>query len=224
MKIPIEIRFRNLKPPAQIEEWVHKMVAGLDKFHSRIMRCRVMVELPHRHRTRGNPYHVRIDLTVPGKEIVIKHQPTLHSALRQTATLAESKSREAAAAHKDLYVALGNAFRAAGRRLQDQLRLRRGLTKSHEPPPRGRVSKLFPERGFGFLETRDGREIYFHEHSVLREEFERLEVGSVVSFLEEQGENGPQASTVRLLARRRSARGSKASSAASQAAARNLAR
>ena len=203
MKIPIDIRFRNVDPPAQAEEWVREMVIGLEKFHSRIMRCRVMVELPHLHHAQGNPYHVRIDLTVPGREIVIKHQPTLHSALRQSDTLAESKSREVAAAHKDLYVALSDAFRVACRRLQDHARLRRGQTKSHEPPPQGRVSKLFPERGFGFLETRDGREIYFHERSVLHEGFSRLEVGSAVTFVEEEGENGPQASTVRPAGRRR---------------------
>ncbi|MBZ5527174.1 MAG: cold shock domain-containing protein [Acidobacteriia bacterium] len=210
MKIPVDIRFRNVDPPAQAEEWVREMVIGLEKFHTRIMRCRVMVELPHLHHAQGNPYHVRIDLTVPGKEIVIKHQPTLYSALRQTDTIEESKSREVAAGHKDLYVALSDAFRVACRRLQDHVRLRRGQTKSHEPPPQGRVSKLFPDRGFGFLETSDGREIYFHERSVLHEGFGRLEVGSAVTFVEEEGENGPQASTVRLTGKRRASAGKSA--------------
>ncbi len=86
MKIPVDIRFRNVERPAQVEKWVAEMVIGLEKFHSGIMRCRVMVERPHRHHAQGNPYHVRIDLTVPGKEIVVQHEPTLYPALRQTDT------------------------------------------------------------------------------------------------------------------------------------------
>lgn len=213
-KIPVDIRFRNVDRPAQVGEWVGEMVIGLEKFYAGIMRCRVMVELPHRHHAQGNPYHVRIDLTVPGKEIVVKHQPTLYSALRQTDIIEETKSREVAAAHKDLYVALSDAFRAASRRLQDYVRLRRGQTKSHEPLPEGRVSKLFPDRGFGFLETADGREIYFHQRSVLHDRFARLEVGSPVAFAEEQGENGPQASTLRLIGKRRAGAKKKAASPA----------
>jgi cold shock CspA family protein len=58
--------------------------------------------------------------------------------------------------------------------------------------------RLFPEDGFGFLEAPDGREVYFHRNSVL-EGFETLEVGSEVRFAEEQGIEGPQASTVSLV-------------------------
>jgi cold shock CspA family protein len=53
-----------------------------------------------------------------------------------------------------------------------------------------------PEWGYGFLETPDGRELYFHEHSVLDGGFPELEVGSEVRFIEEPGEKGPQATTV----------------------------
>jgi cold shock CspA family protein len=60
------------------------------------------------------------------------------------------------------------------------------------------VSKLLPEEGFGFLATPDGREIYFHQRSVLHGGFRRLKVGSEVTFVEEQGERGAQASTVRI--------------------------
>lgn len=80
----------------------------------------------------------------------------------------------------------------------------RGAVKSHAPELHGRVSKLFPQ--YGFLETPDGREIYFHHNSVLDRNFDHLEVGSEVRFVEEDGEQGPQASTV-IITRKHSAAG-----------------
>jgi cold shock CspA family protein len=65
----------------------------------------------------------------------------------------------------------------------------------------GTVTQLFPFEGYGFLTTDDGRQVYFHRHSVLDEAFERLEVGGVVRFVEEPGDKGPQASTVALAGR-----------------------
>lgn len=93
-------------------------------------------------------------------------------------------------------MAIRDAFDAARRKLQDYARRRRGVLKVHEGSPRARVAKLFPEERFGFLETPDGREIYFHENSVLDFDFKRLKVGTEVHFVEELGEKGPQASTV----------------------------
>jgi cold shock CspA family protein len=54
---------------------------------------------------------------------------------------------------------------------------------------------------YGFLETPDGREVYFHKNSVLHNGFEQLKVGTEVYYAEEQGEKGPQASTVRVVGR-----------------------
>ena len=69
--------------------------------------------------------------------------------------------------------------------------------KAHDAQPAGTVTQLRDD--FGFLETDDGREIYFHRNSVLDEGFAHLRVGTRVSFSEEMGERGPQASTVHLL-------------------------
>jgi cold shock CspA family protein len=57
---------------------------------------------------------------------------------------------------------------------------------------------LFPERGYGFLTTSDGREVYFHQNSVLGNKFKDLKIGTEVRFVEEPGDKGPQASTVRV--------------------------
>jgi cold shock CspA family protein len=61
------------------------------------------------------------------------------------------------------------------------------------------LTKLDSKGGFGFLETKDGREIYFHQNSVLDGKFRQLAPGTRVPFSEEVGEKGPQASTVGVL-------------------------
>ncbi len=58
--------------------------------------------------------------------------------------------------------------------------------------------RIDADGGFGFIETPDGREIYFHRNSVLNDGFPRLDVGTRVTFAEEMGEKGPQATTVHI--------------------------
>jgi cold shock CspA family protein len=58
------------------------------------------------------------------------------------------------------------------------------------------VTRLFPWEGYGFLTSADGREIYFDRRSVLNDAFDRLAEGIQVRYVEESGEQGPQASTV----------------------------
>ena len=72
-----------------------------------------------------------------------------------------------------------------------------GHIKAHEAQPTGRVTHL--ESDFGVLETSNGRDVYFHRNSVLNGDFAKLSLGARVSFVEEIGEKGPQASTVRLV-------------------------
>jgi ribosomal subunit interface protein len=184
MKLPLEITFRNMEPSAALEENVREHAGKLDQFYDRIMSCHVVVEKDHKHHHQGNLYHVRIDLTVPGKELVVSREPEKNHA------------------HEDVYVAVRDAFRAMRRQLEDHTRRQRGQEKRHRSPPHGRVSALFPAENYGIIEAADGKEIYFHKNSVLDVDFDQLEVGSEVRFHEEQGEKGPQASTVNLVGKR----------------------
>lgn len=206
MNIPLKITFRNMPPSKAIEDNVREKAAKLDSFSDRIMSCRVIVEAPHRHHHKGKAYEVRIDLTVPGAELVINRAPKRLAAAKlelasDEKALAESHEPSKHAAHEDVYVAIRDAFNAAGRKLQDYARRHSGAVKVHDGGPPARVTKLIPEKRYGFLETADGREIYFHGNSVLQPGFDRLEVGTKVYFSEELGEQGPQASTVRLAGR-----------------------
>ena len=84
------------------------------------------------------------------------------------------------------------------RQLEDYARKLAGRVKTHEPPLHGKVVRLFPYEGYGFVAASDGREVYFHENSVLRQAFSKLEIGSEVRLVvaEREGAEGPQASTV----------------------------
>jgi len=93
---------------------------------------------------------------------------------------------------------LATRNRPARRRLEDYARQRNQRVKFHESPPHGHITRLDYGKGYGFIETPDGREIYFHRNSVLEANFDRLEVGDPVRFHEETGEEGPQASTVHV--------------------------
>jgi len=198
MVLPLQITFRNMDHSDLVEKWIRKEAAKLETFYRRIISCRIALERPNRRHKWGSLYHVRIDLAVPGGELVVKHQPTLHTAMQHIGNRKLAKHLEIRIPHKDLRQAINDAFKAAGRRLQDYARRQRGATKIHASAPQARVSRLFPDKGYGFLETPDAREIYFHRNSVLGGAFKRLRVGTPVRFAEEQGENGPQASTVRL--------------------------
>jgi cold shock CspA family protein/ribosome-associated translation inhibitor RaiA len=201
MILPLQITFRNMESSEVVKGWIRKEADKLEEFHGKITGCRVVVELPNRRRKAGNLYHVRVDLTVPGSEMVVKRQPNLR-ALPRRLERKPTKSLEVKAPHKDLRQAINDAFGAMKRRLQDYSRRRRRQVKTHEAPPLGRVTRLFPRKGYGFLETAAGREVYFHKNSVLNNAFERLANGSAVSFIEERGEQGPQASTVKLVRRK----------------------
>lgn len=181
MRVPLQITFRNMDRSDAVEANIRDRVEKLEAMYDGIMGCRVVVEADHRHHHKGNLYHVRIDLTVPGGELVASRKSHKNHA------------------HEDIYVAVRDAAEATRRQLEAFVRKRRGQVKEHDVPPHGRISQLVPEQEFGRIETPDGREIYFHRNSVVDEDFDKLEVGTEVRFAEEPGDEGPQASTVVVL-------------------------
>lgn len=179
MMKPVQLSWHHVRPSPMVEQRVRDKVEQLERFSDRITGCSVTLEAPsHHHKQTGPKFRVRVELSVPGGRLVVGRDPT--------------KTR----AHEDLMAAVNAAFREARRQLQDHARRIDQRVKAHAPPARAVVARLFPEDGYGFLRTPDGREIYFHEHSVLRRGFGKLKVGSAVRFAEEPGEEGPQASTV----------------------------
>lgn len=170
MRLPLQVTFRNIPPSEAIEAHINEKASKLDRFYDRIMSCRVVVDSTQRRRRQGKLYGVRIDITVPRKELAVTREE-----------------------NEDVYVAIRDAFDTASRRLEEHARRERGDVKLHQEPPSGRIASIAPDETFGFIETADGREVYFHRNSVLKEDFGRLKVGTEVTFLEEQGKEGPQA-------------------------------
>ncbi|HVB38068.1 MAG TPA: HPF/RaiA family ribosome-associated protein, partial [Vicinamibacterales bacterium] len=152
MQLPVQITFRNMDRSEALEDEIGRRVAKLETYYGRIMACRVSIERPHRHQQEGNRFRVRIDLTVPGEEIVISHEsPTLHANLQDLDADKRTKAAEVDAVQKYGRVAIHEAFDTARRRLQDYARRQRGDVKSHEAPPHGQVVRLMPELNGGFL-------------------------------------------------------------------------
>jgi cold shock CspA family protein/ribosome-associated translation inhibitor RaiA len=203
MQLTPTITFRGIEGTAALESDIRARLRKLETYYPRIIGCRVLVELVQRHHGAGNRYHVRIDLTVPGEEIVVAHEAGLHATAQDVAAERLTKAAESDPERKHVRVAIREAFDAARRRLQDHARRQRGAVKTPARQARGRVSQLFPIDDYGYIEAEDGHELYFQKGSVLRGAFDRLALGSAVSFVEEQGEKGPQASTVKLLHPRR---------------------
>jgi cold shock CspA family protein/ribosome-associated translation inhibitor RaiA len=184
MKLPLQVSFHNIERVEAIEKRILEEAAQLDEFCDRIMSCRVVIDVPHRHHQVGNVYQVRLDIKVPGEEIAIVQEPAQHDPF-----------------YENVNVAIRDAFNSAARKLEEYVRRQRQDIKHHETPPHGRIAKLFLEDGYGFIETPDGREVYFHANSVLGGKFDDLAVGAEVAFAEELGDKGPQASTVRIVGR-----------------------
>jgi cold shock CspA family protein/ribosome-associated translation inhibitor RaiA len=203
MQLTPSITFRGIDPSAALEAEIRTRIGKLETYYHSIMGCQVLVEFAQRHHETGNRYHVRIDLTVPGEDIVVAHDASLHATDQDIHLAKATKQDETDPERKHAFVAVREAFDIARRRLQDYARRQRGTVKAAARQPRGRVVQLFPIDAYGYIEAEDGHEVYFQKSSVLKDAFDRLAVGSTVSFVEEPGEKGPQASTVKLLHARR---------------------
>jgi len=187
MKIPLEVTFRGVEKSPLLDELIREKAAKLEQSSRSLIGLRLAVERPQQQTRSGSPFRVRIQIMIPGNDLVVKRESgtgDMHAQLPQL---------------------LREAFDAAHRQLKEFDERRRGKTKSRpETPGPARVVQLFPGEGYGFLASPDGaREIYFHRNSVLRGEFDKLAVGTAVRFVEEEGDQGPQASTVEIIARSR---------------------
>jgi cold shock CspA family protein len=197
--IPAQVTFRGLKHDDALEDEIRERVAWLEQFYEGIVRCRVLVEVPHRHRHDGRHFHVRIEVTVAGgPPLVVSHEPSLHGRSKDVEDEAHRKEDEIEGVHRYASVAVHEAFDAARRRLEDFAREQRGTVKAHEVPAHGEVVELSTTDGYGFIQAGEQR-VYFNRASVLDDKFDDLAIGASVAFVEEKGDKGPQASTVRLL-------------------------
>jgi len=120
MQTALQITVRGMEHSDMLDQHIRERVDKLDRFYPKLLGCRVVAELDDRHKHQGKHFAVRVDLTAPGKEIVVNRQ---HA--------------------EDVYVALRDAFDAAKRQLEDYASIQRGDVKSHVAvaPPSGEVAE-----------------------------------------------------------------------------------
>jgi len=186
MKVTPEITYRNLEKTDAIAALINQKIAKLEHICNYINSCHIAIEKIHHRPRSGSPYRVRIDITVPpGHELVAESNPS------------DGKQ------YQPLNVVIRDAFDAACGQLvkltQRQHESDKALSSEAAQDTTALVTKLFRDRGYGFLKALDGQEIYFHRNSVLHDDFQRLEIGTGVYFSVEEGEEGLQATTVKIV-------------------------
>ncbi|MGE0598579.1 MAG: BCAM0308 family protein [Dehalococcoidia bacterium] len=170
----VEVMTRDIHLTPDLQSYLDERIARLPEFYDRIISSRVIVGGETRHHREGGPFSVHIHIDVPQRVISVTRQK-----------------------RANLHVAIREAFDAAQRQLQDLARKQRGEVSPTEQPPRGEVARVFPNLGYGFIDTPEG-DVYFHKNAVLMGRFDEIEPGMSVRYELEQGLQGLQASTVAL--------------------------
>lgn len=170
MLLPVQITTRDIDITPALETHIRHRAAKLNQYYDRISSCRVVIELPQKHKHQGKLFNVRIDITVPGKEFV---------ATRKN--------------NQDIYVAIRDAFDAIVRQLEEHSRKRHGRVKTHNDVMHGNIARIFPEEGYGFINGVDGNEYYFSVTNVHYPNFKQLVVGDSVEYSAVSFSDGRQA-------------------------------
>ncbi|TLY18790.1 MAG: HPF/RaiA family ribosome-associated protein [Nitrospirae bacterium] len=173
MKLEIESRNVGMTPRWKSE--IESRMADLQRRHEHLIHGRVTLTKNLHHKKLANVAEALIVVTLPGRQTMTarKEDKTFEEAIR-------------------------TAFNAIAIELR-KYREKRGRTEvraSPIPPFRGVVCKLFPKEGYGFILKEGGGEVYFHKHALQGLTFDELNDGADVAFNIEEGEKGPQASTV----------------------------
>ena len=114
MTIPVQITFRHMETSAAVETRVRELANHLGVFSDRIQTCKVVVDSPHRHHHQGKVFNVKVQLVLPGEDVVVDM---------------ERPQRDG---HEDVYVVIRDAFDAAKRQLQQRMAQLRNEPDRHE--------------------------------------------------------------------------------------------
>lgn len=185
MQVPLELTFRGVKKTEALDDLVRDKVDKLHRVCDYLTSCRVAVERPQGNPSTGSSYRVRVAVQVPrGHELVAVREPSQGTV------------------NDTLETVIHRTFDAMRSQLEQLVAKQRRDVKAHPSQDMvGIVDQLFPDEDHGFLKTPEGESVYFHRNAVVNEDLEDLVVGTGVRYVEEMGEQGPQASTVQVVAR-----------------------
>ena len=185
MQVAPEVIFKGVDRSAWVESYVAERLAHLEKFSRDITRCHVTLTREQSSQRKGNRYSVMVEVRVPKQH-----------------DLAVRKQKQIRDMHTQLPAVINEAFGAIETQLKRTVARRRRDEKAHNGQPHGMVEKIFADEGYGFIRgLEDDRQFYFHANSVLHDDFPRLTVGAEVRFIAEQGDDGPQATSVQVVAK-----------------------
>jgi cold shock CspA family protein len=188
MQVPLEISFHHIDSSDWAEAEIRARVAKLDKIYKHLISCRVCIELRAKIGTESTPPVVRIELGIPGRhELVVTHEPEyLYHKFRAP----------------DLRNAIHEAFRIAEDQLAEFKQLRQDRTKqvrrAVENQSVGQIAEVNVPDDFGFILTTSGALLYFHRNCVAFGNFDALERGQMVTYVENLSDTGPTATKVRV--------------------------
>lgn len=175
LPLDIHLEGQNLEILPGWRAKIEEELARLQKhYHDPILHARVeIIGTAHHHL---GAFEVHLAMAVAGDTITIIRQGALVHPL------------------------LVEAFDVLDRRLREHSRIQQQEVKVHEAVAQpGRILRVFPEQDYGFIETEDGLEVYFHAHAVKKGKFAHLKPGMPVRFAQEAGDKGPQAIWVQPL-------------------------
>ncbi len=183
MQTPVEIVSKHVDLTDETRALILEKAARMEKFHDGITSCHVYVRAPHKSQKTGNLYEVTIEVRVPGRELVVR------------------RHQDDQPERTHLKVAIRDAFAAMEQELKNAARKLKGDVKHHDGPLQGKIAEIRHDDGYGQIIATDHRLIYFHENSVVDDDFADLTQGDPVELVVQTDESaiGPQASTVRRI-------------------------
>jgi ribosome-associated translation inhibitor RaiA/cold shock CspA family protein len=180
MQEPLQISFHNMESSEALERRVREHWAKIERHHDGIISARIVIEAPHKQPHKST-LGISISIGVPGRDIAVKREQRLHETDNHAAWV------------------INEAFHAVERQLEDYAQKQRRDVKAHEGEREyARIVRLYPDQDYGFIETREQLDIYFHRDVVRDADFDDLEVGSEVLYTlaPDEGPMGPMASSV----------------------------
>jgi len=168
--LPLQLTMRDMANSQALEATIRKKTEKLKTYYDRITSCRVVIETVQKHKHQGKLFNIRIDVTVPGKELVSTRK-----------------------SNQDIYIAIREGFNAMFRQLEEHSRKRHGRVKSHNHVKHGYITRIVMEEGYGFIEDVLGDQYYFSVTNTSHPSFEKFMVGDAVEFRPEILSGGLQA-------------------------------
>ena len=109
--LPVEVVFLKIRRSEVAEARIRAKAEELTEVNPRLLRCRVVVDVPHRHHSGGKRFRVRIELGLPRRDdLVIERGPAGKGQPKDTERPTVRKADEGDGAFTDLNLVIQEAF------------------------------------------------------------------------------------------------------------------